>query len=79
MYVDITIDLKNYNSSIFDLRISNYHSIRTMIDMVWQVQNLMEPPRDGYWIRVDNKEKVHGGYEKLIHANITSGDRIEIL
>ncbi|WP_397539506.1 EsaB/YukD family protein [Rummeliibacillus pycnus] len=79
MYIDLTIDLKNYNASAFDLRISNYHSIRTLIEMVWQMQNLIEPPRNGYWIRVDNKDKVYGGYERLINANINSGDRIEIL
>lgn len=25
MYIDITIDLKHYNGSVFDLRLSDYH------------------------------------------------------
>lgn len=28
MYIDITIDLKHYNGSVFDLRLSDYHPVK---------------------------------------------------
>ncbi len=28
MYIDITIDLTHYNGSVFDLRLSDYHSVK---------------------------------------------------
>ena len=28
VYVDITIDLKHYDGSVFDLRLSDYHSVK---------------------------------------------------
>lgn len=36
MYIDITIDLKHYNGSVFDLRLSDYHPVKKVIDIAWQ-------------------------------------------
>lgn len=37
MYIDITIDLKHYNGSVFDLRLSDYHPVKKVIDIAWHV------------------------------------------
>ncbi|ARW41416.1 putative ubiquitin-like protein YukD [Bacillus licheniformis] len=58
MYIDITIDLTHYNGSVFDLRLSDYHSVKKVIDIARQAQHVSVPPREGYWIRVVNKETV---------------------
>ncbi|MDQ0230845.1 EsaB/YukD family protein [Metabacillus malikii] len=79
MYIEVTVDLKNYQQECFDLRLSNYHSVKKFIDIVWQTKQLTEKPRDGYWIRVTNKQKVAHGTNRLIDVGITTGDRIEIL
>ncbi|MFY4773660.1 EsaB/YukD family protein [Metabacillus sp. RGM 3146] len=79
MYVEITIDLKHYNGERFDLRLSNYYSVKKLIDVVWQARNLQEPPREGYWIRIPNKKVVLTGNDTLNDCGITSGDCVEIL
>ena len=79
MYIEITIDLKNYQQDSFDIRLSNYHSVKKLIDIVWQAKSMEEPPRQGAWIRVVNKQKVIQGTERLLDAGIRTGDRIEIL
>ncbi|RBP04925.1 EsaB/YukD family protein [Rossellomorea aquimaris] len=79
MYIEITIDLERYNEKCFDLRLSNYHTVKKMIDLVWQSQKLTAEPREGYWIRIVNKREVIPGNTRLIDAGIHSGDRIEIL
>ncbi|WP_175638712.1 EsaB/YukD family protein [Metabacillus schmidteae] len=79
MYIEITIDLKNYQQDSFDIRLSNYHSVKKLIDIVWQAKSMAEPPRQGAWIRVVNKQKVIQGTERLLDAGIRTGDRIEIL
>ncbi|APH06872.1 EsaB/YukD family protein [Bacillus weihaiensis] len=79
MYIEVTIDLKHYHGDTFDLRLSNYHSVKEMVSIVWQAKNLSSSPREGYWIRVTNKQKVVQGNERLIDARIFTGDRIEIL
>ncbi|MCV9886406.1 EsaB/YukD family protein [Metabacillus halosaccharovorans] len=79
MYIEITIDLKNYQQESFDIRLSNYHSVKKLIDIVWQAKSLTEPPRQGAWVRVVNKQKVIQGTERLLDAGIRTGDRIEIL
>ncbi len=47
MYIDITIDLKHYNGSVFDLRLSDYHPVKKVIDIAWQAQSVSMPPREG--------------------------------
>ncbi|MCU9612786.1 ubiquitin [Caldibacillus lycopersici] len=79
MYIQITVDLKNYTNEVFDLRLSNYHSIKKFIHIIWQAKYIPTPPTEGYWIRVQNKELVLNGDKTLISAGITNGDRIEIL
>ena len=34
VYVDITIDLKHYDGSVFDLRLSDYHSVKKVVDIL---------------------------------------------
>ncbi|KPB04153.1 EsaB/YukD family protein [Bacillus sp. CHD6a] len=79
MYIEITIDLKNYQKESFDLRLSNYHTVKKMVDIVWQAVSLASPPRDGEWVRVVNKQLILSGSDKLVDHGITSGDRLEIL
>lgn len=79
MYIEITIDLKNYQKDSFDIRLSNYHSVKKLIDIVWQAKSMTEQPRQGAWIRVVNKQKIIQGTERLLDAGIRTGDRIEIL
>jgi uncharacterized ubiquitin-like protein YukD len=79
VYIEITIDLKNYHKESFDLRLSNYHSVKKVVDIVWQTKQLSVLPNEGSWVRVINKQKVVPGNKRLIDAGITTGDRIEIL
>jgi uncharacterized ubiquitin-like protein YukD len=79
MYIEVTIDLKHYNDGTFDLRLSNYHSVKKVIDIVWQAKSIPHPPREGYWVRVENKRKILFGNDKLVDGGVTTGDRLEIL
>jgi len=79
VYIEVTIDLKNYTGERLDLRLSNYHSIKKMIDIVWQANRIARLPRQGYWVRIPNKQMVLSGNEKLADCGITTGDCIEIL
>lgn len=79
MYIEITIDLKNYRGESFDLRLSNYHTVKKVVDIVWQASSIAIPPREGHWIRVTNKQLILSGTDKLVEHGITSGDRLEIL
>jgi uncharacterized ubiquitin-like protein YukD len=79
MYIELTIDLKNYQYESFELRLSNHHSVKKVIDIVWQAKSISEPPREGYWVRILNKQLVLSGTDKLVSSGITTGDRLEIL
>jgi uncharacterized ubiquitin-like protein YukD len=79
MYIEITIDVKKYINEVFDLRLSDYHSVKKVIDIVWQTKSISEPPREGYWVRVVNKQLVLSGNERLVDRGITTGDRLEII
>ncbi|WP_054950772.1 EsaB/YukD family protein [Numidum massiliense] len=79
MYIEITIDLKHYTGETFDLRLSDYHSIKQVVDIVWQAQQIGVEPREGYWVRIPNKHVVFSGRDKLVDCGITTGDRLEIL
>lgn len=35
MYIDIIIDLKYYNGSVFDFRLLDYYLVKKVIDIVW--------------------------------------------
>ncbi|MDQ0215839.1 putative ubiquitin-like protein YukD [Oikeobacillus pervagus] len=79
MYIEITIDLKHYTGDMFDIRLSNYHSVKKVIDIVWQAKRITLPNREGNWVRVANKHTVFSGNDRLIDCGITTGDRLEIL
>lgn len=76
MYIQVTIDLQNYTGEVFDQQISNYLSVKKVIEIVWQVKKIEMQPKDGYWIRVQNKEFLRPGYDALLDAGITTGDRV---
>ena len=44
MYIEITIDVKNYINDVFDLRLSDYHSVKKVIDIVWQINLFLNLP-----------------------------------
>lgn len=79
VYIEITIDLKNYQEESFDIRLSDYHTAKNLIDIVWQARSIRQTPREGFWIKVTNKEIVISGNERLLNCGITTGDRLEIL
>ncbi len=79
MYIELTIDLKNYDYESFDLRLSNYHSVKKVVDIVWQAKSIPQPPREGYWVRIPNKQLVLSGNDKLVESGVTTGDLLEIL
>ena len=79
MYIEVTIDLKNYTGESFDIRLSDYYSVKKLVDVVWQTKAIMDIPREGYWIRVQNKKIMLSGSEQLAASGVTTGDRIEIL
>ncbi|WP_071461378.1 EsaB/YukD family protein [Bacillus massilinigeriensis] len=79
MYIEVTVDLKHYNGEQFDLRLSNYHSVKKVIDIIWQARSISVQPREGQWIRVPNKRMVLSGNDKLVDCGIATGDRLEIL
>lgn len=79
MYIGITVDLKNYGGETFDIRISDFLTIKKVVEITWQIKKVQGIPSEGFWVRVSNKEKVCSGYESLVNSGITNGDRIEIL
>ena len=79
MYIELTIDLKNYEVESFDLRLSSYHSVKKVVDIVWQAKSISQPPREGYWVRISNKHLILSGNDRLADKGITTGDRFEIL
>ena len=79
MYIEVTVDFKRYGGEAFDLRLSNYHSLKKMIDIGLQAQSISEKPREGYWVKVVNKDKVFPGHLTLEACKILSGDRLEII
>ncbi|RWZ54498.1 ubiquitin [Halobacillus fulvus] len=79
MYIDITLDLKKYNQEKIDLRISDHNTIHELIQITWKLAGISQPPGDGDWIRVVNKQRVLSGPGTLEGYGITSGDRIELL
>ncbi|WP_332651314.1 EsaB/YukD family protein [Lysinibacillus sp. 54212] len=79
MYIEITIDLKNYQGDSFDLRLSNYYTVKEVVDIVWQAKSLSMEPKEGFWVRVPNKKQVLSGNDKLVSSGIISGDCLEIL
>lgn len=79
MYIELTIDVKQQTRPSFDIRLSNQHSIKKLVDIVSQILNEEIQISDGYWIRVQNKQRVYTGNQTLKECGITTGDRVEIL
>ncbi|AIF42590.1 EsaB/YukD family protein [Virgibacillus sp. SK37] len=79
MYINVTIDLNQYNQPPVELRLSDQHRVKNLVDITWQAAKLHTIPREGYWIRVTNKKRVFDGSLTLKDCGITAGDRIEIL
>ncbi len=79
MYIEITVDLSNYGGDAFDLRLSDYHTMKKLIDIAWQAGTISKRQREGHWVRVVNKNKLFPGHLTLGHCGITTGDRLEII
>ena len=79
LYIEITIDLKNYQGDCFDLRLSNYYTVKEVVDIVWQAKSISLEPKEGFWVRVQNKKIVLSGNDKLESSGVISGDCLEIL
>lgn len=79
MYIEVSIDLKNYSEECFDLRLSNSYSVKELVNIVWQAKSITYPPKEGYWIRIVNKQTVLSGNDLLANTGVTTGDRLEIL
>ncbi|TQR21286.1 EsaB/YukD family protein [Psychrobacillus vulpis] len=79
MYIEITVDLTNYEGDVIDIRLSDYYSIKKMMDIAWQANSISKIPREGRWVRVVNKDKLFPGHLTMRYCGITTGDRIEII
>lgn len=79
MYIDLTIDLRNYTGEVFDIRLSNYYTAKKLISVVWQAKGIAVQPKEGHWVRVVNKDVLLYGTQQLSAKGVTRGDRIEIL
>ncbi|MEB3751138.1 ESX secretion system protein YukD [Geobacillus icigianus] len=79
MYIQVTVDLRYYTQDTLDLRLSDLYSIKKIVEIVWQIKNISTPPREGCWVRVENKQAVFPGCATLQASGITNGDRIVVL
>ncbi|BBO00163.1 EsaB/YukD family protein [Sporolactobacillus terrae] len=79
MYINITVDLANYNQDALDLRISNRQPVKQLIRTVWTIAGIHEAPREGYWVRVVNKGMMIRGFDVLHEMKITDGDKLLVL
>ncbi|MFC4024363.1 EsaB/YukD family protein [Oceanobacillus longus] len=79
MYIHVTVDMQNYDHAPIELRLSDQHSVKKLVNITWQALNLTVKPREGNWIRVKNKERVYAGLHSLEECGITTGDCVEIL
>ncbi|WP_085992898.1 EsaB/YukD family protein [Oceanobacillus senegalensis] len=79
MYIQVTVELNNYKRPPIELRLSNQHPIKKLIDITWRTVKMNENPKEGYWIRVKNKDAVFTGTKTLEECGITTGDCVEIL
>ncbi|MGN1402257.1 MAG: EsaB/YukD family protein [Bacillus sp. (in: firmicutes)] len=79
MYIGITVDMKRYNGETVDLRLSDYLTIKKVIEIAWKIKKVDEMPNSGFWVRIRNKDIVCSGYESLVESGVTNGDHIEVL
>ncbi|RKQ33910.1 EsaB/YukD family protein [Oceanobacillus halophilus] len=79
MYIQITVDLNKYNKPPIEIRLSDQHYIKKLIDITWKTVKLEEKPREGHWIRVKNRDEIYLGVQTLKDCGITTGDCVEVL
>lgn len=79
MYVEITVSLKPFDQPELDIRLSDYHTVKKVIEIVGQATDSLDKPNPTSWIRVLNKDKVITSDIRLVDAGITTGDCIEII
>ncbi|AYV72203.1 MULTISPECIES: EsaB/YukD family protein [Niallia] len=79
MYIEVTVDLSKYNGEYLELRLSDYHTVKKLVDIAWKTTNRLDTPRNGYWIKVMNKKRVFSGEKRLADIGIMTGDKIQIL
>lgn len=79
MYIHVTVDLSNYDKNMLELRLSNQHTLKKVIDIAWQVAQVERRPREGFWVRVESKKTVFPGVHTLEQCNIMTGDRLKVL
>ncbi|WP_121662334.1 EsaB/YukD family protein [Metabacillus litoralis] len=79
MYIEVTVDLCNYIDDKLDLRLSDYHTVKKLVDIAWKQKQLDINIREGTWVRVVNKNNIIPGHHRLVDVGIMTGDRIEVL
>lgn len=79
MYIHVTVDLSNYKQNILELRLSNQHTLKKVVDIAWQVAEVKQNPREGFWVRVERKKAMYSGVHTLEECDIMTGDRITVL
>ncbi|WZX99659.1 EsaB/YukD family protein [Bacillus sp. FSL W7-1360] len=80
MYIQVTINLHHYKKKTLDLRISDQHTAKKLIDIVWKLERLPQiDRREGGWVRIQNKKRMLSGSEVLADSGVSSGDHLEIL
>ncbi|HLS66113.1 MAG TPA: EsaB/YukD family protein [Pseudogracilibacillus sp.] len=79
MYIHVTVDLSNYDKDMLELRLSNQHTLKKVIDIAWQVAQIKRKPREGFWVRVEREKAVFPGVHTLEQCRIMTGDRLKVL
>jgi len=79
MYIHVTLDLSHYDRDLLELRLSNQHSIKKVIDIAWQVAQIEQKPREGFWVKVERQKAIFPGVYTLDECNIMTGDRLKVL
>ncbi|SDB86915.1 EsaB/YukD family protein [Shouchella lonarensis] len=79
MYIKVTVDLRHYIEKEIDLRLSDQYTARKFIDIVWEIEKIKQPRREGDFIRIENKANMLGGDQILAAHGVTNGDRLVIL
>lgn len=79
VYIEVTVDLCNYIDDKLEIRLSDYHTVKKLVDIAWKQKQLDINIREGTWVRVVNKNNIIPGHQRLVDVGIMTGDRIEVL
>ncbi|MBU5594929.1 ubiquitin [Amphibacillus sp. MSJ-3] len=79
MYIEITVSIKEINQTELDIRLSNHHTVKGLIEIVKQTSDVFQKANPLSWVRIVNKSRVVSSDIKLIDAGIMTGDKINIL